>query len=310
MAGATLGLSAYLDVPAYLRATTGQETASLLGLNTTVGGSGSVPAGTTALTVASSTGWAAGPLWLLDGPYSEVAQVVAAPDGTHLTLAAPGTQFAHAPGVSASQSGTAGALAEMLLRASGWIEGYCQQGASGGDRSLYAVSRTERWSMPSARAALDRDGVLLLRPGQFPVQSLSTLTVELGQGQTLTLDVSQVELPVSGRLVEIPYLLANPASPGQQLLLETAGLSRSRRQWVTVTYLGGITPGAVPYDVQQACVWVTSDLLAQRRNPAGAAAVRQGKFELQARLRGDETGDSILLLHAKAALEPYRVRGM
>jgi len=77
---------------------------------------------------------------------------------------------------------------------------------------------------------------------------------------------------------------------------------------VSVTYTGGIAVGAVPYDVQQACVWVASELLAQRRNPSGAASLRMGKFELQARPRLDTSGDSILLLQAKAALEPYRVR--
>jgi hypothetical protein len=38
--------------------------------------------------------------------------------------------------------------------------------------------------------------------------------------------------------------------------------------------------------------------------------VRQGKFELQARPRDDKTGESILMLQAKAALEPYRERGV
>ena len=308
---ATLGASAYVDVPTYLRAATNQETASLLGLNTIIGGTSAAPAGTTNLLVAASAGWVAGPLWLLDGPYSEVAPVTAAPDGTHLTLAAPGTQFAHAPGVSASQAGASGALAEILLRAGGWIEGYCQQGASTSDRSLFAASRSERWGMPSARAALDRDGVLLLRPGHFPIQSVTALAVELGQGNTLSFDVTQIELPSGGRLIEIPYLLlAGTPTPGQQLVLETFGLSRARRQWVTLTYTGGVTPGAVPYDLQQAAIWVASDLLAQRRNPSGAAVVHQGKFELQARLRGDATDDSILLSHAKAALEPYRARAM
>lgn len=308
---ATLGASVYVDVPTYLRAATNQETASLLGLNTTVSGASATPAASTTLPVAASTGWAVAPLWLLDGPYSEVVQVTAAPDGTHLTLAAPGTQFAHAPGVSASQAGASGALAEILLRASGWIEGYCQQGASASDRSLYAVSRFERWGMPSLRASLDRDGVLTLRPGHFPIQSVTALAVELGQGDTLTFDVTQIELPSGGRMIEIPYLLlAGSPTPGQQLLLETFGLSRARRQWVTVTYTGGVLPGAVPYDLQQAAIWVASDLLAQRRNPSGAAVVHQGKFELQARLRGDATDDSILLSHAKAALEPYRVHAM
>lgn len=300
-----LGASAYMDVPAYLRAATNQETASLVGLATTLGGAGTVAAGTTALPVAASTGWAAGPLWLLDGPYCEVVQVTGAPDVTTLSLAAPGTRFAHAAGVSASQAGTAGALAEALLRASAWIEGYCQQGSAAGDRSLFAVSRTERWGMPGPRAWVDRDGVLAVRPGHFPLASVEALSVERAPGEMVTLDAARLELASDGRLVEAP--LAEGASAG---VAPGAGLSRWRRQWVTLTYTGGIPLDAVPYDIQQACVWLASDILAQRRNPSGAALVRQGKFEMQARPWADRTGDSILTMRAKAALEPWRARGL
>jgi hypothetical protein len=137
----TLGACAYIDVLAYLRAAANLETASPLGLNTALGGSSTLTAGATSLLVASSTGWASAPAWLLDGPYSETCQVTTAPDGTHLTLAAPGTRFAHAPGVSVSQAGTSGSLAEAILRASAWIEGYCGQGSGATDRSLFAVPR-------------------------------------------------------------------------------------------------------------------------------------------------------------------------
>ncbi len=305
-----LGVSAYLDVPTYLRAAANQETASLLGLNTTLGGAGTLAAGATSLPVVSSTGWAAGPVWLLDGPYSEMAQVTGSADGTHLTLASPGTQFSHAPGVSVSQAGTSGALAEIILRASAWIETYCQQGSPTGDRSLFAVSRMERWGMPSSRAWLDRDGVLVVRPGQFPVQSVSALSVELGQGQSISFDVTQIEQASDGRVIEVPVLLASPTNPTPLALLTAAGLSRARRQWAVVTYVGGITIGAVPYAIQQACIWVASELLSLRRNPTGAASVKLGKGELQQRPREDPTGDSLLLIQAKAALEPYRNRAM
>lgn len=305
-----LGMSAYLDVPGYLRATTNQETASLVGLNTAVGGSATVAAGATSLPVVASAGWAAGPVWLLDGPYAEMALVTGSADGTHLTLAAPGTQFAHAPGVSVSQAGSAGSLAEAILRASAWIENYCQQGTPTGDRSLFAVSRTERWGMPSARAWLDRDGVLVARPGHFPVQTVMALSVELGMGETISFDVTQIEQPAGGRLIETPILLANPVNPTPLALLSGAGLSRSRRQWAVVTYSGGIAIGATPYIIQQACIWVTSELLAQRRNPTGAAGVKLGKYELQQRPRTDASGDSLLLIQAKAALEPFRAREM
>jgi hypothetical protein len=233
--------------------------------------------------------------------------VTTSPDGAHLTLAAPGTAFAHAAGVGVSQAGSSGALAELIARASAWIEGYCAQGVPG-DRSLFALARTERWTMPSTRAHLDRDGVLVVRPGHFPVQSVSALSVELGQGQTLAFDASQIELPSAGRVIALPYLLAASPSPGQQLLLETHGLARGRRQWAVLTYLGGLTAGTLPYDVQQACAWVVGDLLGQRQNPTGAAELHLGKKSLIARQRGDLTGDSLLLLRAKAILEPHKER--
>ncbi|HEV8191770.1 MAG TPA: hypothetical protein VGP82_09845 [Ktedonobacterales bacterium] len=213
----TWGASAYIDVADYLRAATNVETASLLGLNTVLGGMTAVPS------------------WLLDGPYSEKVQVTGALDGKHLTLAAPGTLFAHAPGVSATQAGSSGALAELLLRASAWIASYCRHDASAGDRSLLAVSRSERWGMPGTRAWLDRDRVLCLRPGHFPVQSVATLALESAPGDALSLDIARIELASSERLVEIP-LAADPLQSGP-LTLAREGLSHRRRQWVVTTYL-------------------------------------------------------------------------
>lgn len=299
-----LGLSAYIDVPTYLRAPANQETASLLGMNTT--STGSQAAGVTNFAVTSSTSWVAGPAWILDGPTSEVVTITGSADGTHVTLAAPGCAFAHTAGASISQGGSRGSLAEIILRASAWIENYCQQGTAGGDRSLFALSRTERWGMPSTRAWVDRDFVVSVRPGHFPVQSLASLSIELGQGSSLAIDVSQLELATVGRLIEIPYLLQTTPTVGQQLLLETRGLSRARRQWAVLTYTGGITVGQVPYDIQQAAIWVTSDMLSQRANPTGAAEVALGKRTHVFRQRGDTVGDSILLLRAHDALQPYK----
>ena len=315
---AGLGLSAYLDVPSYQRAPHNQEIASLLGLNTTLGGSVPQPAGTTALLVVASAGWSIGPAWILDGAVSEVVQITGSVDGTHVTLAAPGTLFAHTAGVSISQAGTAGSLAEVILRASAWVENYCQHGgpagAYGGDRSLFAVARTERWAMPSMRAHIDRDSTIVVMPGHFPVQSVSSLTVELGLGQSLALDVSSMEQQTAGRLVEVPYLLLGGPTVGQQLMLETKGLSRSQRQWAVVTYTGGVASGAsgalaselVPWDIGQAMVWVVSELLAQRRNPTGASEYVLGKLRVVQRQRGDLVGDSLLLLRAHDILQPYR----
>lgn len=293
--------SAYLDISDYLRAATNQETASLLGLNTTL--AAGVAAGALTLPVASSVGWAAGPIWLLDGPWAERAQLTGAPDGATLTLATPGVTLAHGAGVSVSQAGPSGALAEVILRASGWIENYCRQGGPG-DRALFALPRTERWRLPGPRAWLEPDGALAVRVGHFPVQAVTTLSVETAPGAALALDVSQVELASDGRLIELPPSALVPSGA----IAPPPGLSRGGKGWLSVTYTGGpVTPGATPYDLRQACIWVVSELLSQRRNPTGAAAVRMGSFELQARPRTDPTGDSLLLIQAKAALQPYRV---
>src|SRR5512143_2068942 len=145
MTTAGIGRSAYIDIAGYQQAPHGQETATLLGLNTTTGGGATQAAGVTSLVVSSSTGWAAGSCWILDGPYSQIVTVTGSADSTHLTLAGTGTAYAHAAGVSVSQAGASGCLAATILRACGIIENYCQQGSMGGDRSLYAVARTERW---------------------------------------------------------------------------------------------------------------------------------------------------------------------
>jgi hypothetical protein len=47
-------------------------------------------------------------------------------------------------------------------------------------------------------------------------------------------------------------------------------------------------------------------MLAQRLNPAGAAEVQLGKSTRIFRQRGDAVGDSILLLRAHDALQPYK----
>lgn len=288
-------VSAYLDIGEYLRAATNQETASLLGLNTTL--AANVAVGVTALPVVASAGWAAGPLWLLDGPYSETVQVITAPDGVTLTLAAPGVTQAHLQGVSASQAGSLGALAEILLRASAWAESYCRQGAPG-SRSLFALSRVERWGLPGVRAWREPDGGLTIRPAHFPAQTVTSLTIETFPGASVALDATQIELTAGGSLIEVPAVaLASVAAPPV----------RASRMWVTLGYTGGVTPGAVPGELRQALVWVVSDFLAQRRNPTGAAAVRMGRFELQARPRNDPSGDSLLLIQAKAALQPWRM---
>jgi hypothetical protein len=216
--------------------------------------------------------------------------------------------FAHAAGVSISQAGSGGCLAEVILDASADAENYCMQGSDATDHSLFALSRTERWEMPSTRAFLTNDLTLSIRTGHFPVQSISALSVDIGLGQTLTLDATHAELPSGGRVVELPYIMTNALTPGLEFLLDRFGpygFDRSGPYWANVTYIGGFNAGAVPYDFQRAVVLMVSDLLSQRQNPTGASEIGLGKRKLVQRQRGDLVGDSLLLLRAHDLLDNY-----
>ncbi len=300
--------SCYVDAPAFLRGAMGVETASLLGGNSTLATAAS--AGATSLTAASGTGFAAGLAWMLDGPNSEMVTIISV-SGATLALAA-GTGFAHSAGVNVASGGAAGNLAEVLVRASGWVERFCGQGRPGNasDPMLFAVARAERCRLPGPHATLDADGVLTVRPLHFPVQSVSSLTLDWGQGQTWSLDATQIEYPNSARSFDLPPPLPVLATSGFIGSLprawNTLMLNRMGPAWVILNYTGGLTQGALPMEFVQAVCWVACHLLGYRENPTGAAERRLGKKALVARLRGESGDQSGLLEDARAVLEAYR----
>jgi hypothetical protein len=304
-------VSCYVDVPGFVAGAMGVETASLLGGNSTV--ASAAAQGATSLVVASGVGFAAGPGWVLDGPNSEAISITAVAGAT-LTLAV-GLQAAHAAGVCVATGGAAGSLADVLVRASAWVEGYCGQGRPGNasDPMLFALSRSERYRLPGPHAVLDPAGVLTVRPLHFPVQSVSALTLDWGQGQTWTLDASQIEFPETARGFDMPPplpVLGTTGFVGPLGGLPRAwsdiALSRAGPIWVACTYTGGLTAGALPYDFVQGVGWVACHFLGYRENPTGAAERRLGKKALVSRLRGDIGDESLLLADAKRALAAYR----
>src|SRR5690349_17005026 len=124
-----MGTNCYVDVPTFVRGAMGVETASLLGGNSTLATAAS--SGATALTVVDGTNFPAGTCWILDGMNSELVQISTVA-GTTLTLSASTpTTLAHGAGISVATNGTQGSLAEVLVRASAWAEGYCGQGRPG-----------------------------------------------------------------------------------------------------------------------------------------------------------------------------------
>lgn len=172
------------------------------------------------------------------------------------------------------------------------------------------MSRTERYRLPGPHAVIDPSGMLTLAPLHFPVQSIASLTLDWGNGQTWALDATQIELPENARCVNLPAPLPVTGTTGMLGMLprgwSTVAMQRAGPLWVLATYTGGLTAGVLPADFVQAVCWVACHLLGYRENPTGAAERRLGKKALVSRLRGDTTDASTLLTDAKAILRAYR----
>src|SRR5579875_3193298 len=216
-------LSCYVDVPGFVRGAMGVETASLLGGDSVL--ASAVTQGATSLSVTDGTNFAAGVGWILDGPNSEQI-ALSGVAGTTLTLSA-GVQAAHGAGACVATGGTAGALPDVLVRASAWVEGYCGQGKPGNasDPQLWAQARNERYRLPGPHAVLDPAGVLTVRPLHFPVQAVTALMLDWGQGQTWSLDVTQIEFPESARSFDVPPPIPVVGTTG--FLVAPGGLPRA-----------------------------------------------------------------------------------
>jgi len=297
-------LSAYIDVPAFQRVAFGVAAASYLGGSTTL--TGAVGVGSATLPIGTLAGMQTGQIvYVLDGSASEVTSVTGV-SGSAITIT-PVTTFAHAAGVSVSVPGPQGALAAALLSASTWIENYCQQGTPA-DRSLWSKSRTEKTRMPTTRAYVDTAYALCLRPRVWPVTSVASITIEWSPTVTFTVDTSQAEYASDGRSVVVPVVQAL-GTPSPAFWVGPP-VGRADQAWVTLVYTAGITSGAVPFDIQQACAFVTQELLAYAQNPTGAAMLRQGDVQIMQRLRGsgnrESSADGIFMAQAKALLQPYK----
>ena len=104
------------------------------------------------------------PAWILDGYNSEKVTVTAG--GGTSTLTTTATAYQHAAGVNIASAGIAGSLPDMLVRASRRADLYCAQGPMGApERTLYALSRSEIYRMPTSRAHVTVDMTAESGPG-------------------------------------------------------------------------------------------------------------------------------------------------
>ena len=295
--------SVYSDVPDFLaNGAANVETASLVGGSAPL--STSVAAGATTLPLTGVIGFPPSgtfTAYLLDGANSE--RVLASVSGGSLVVGA-GTAAAHAAGITVCSAGSAGCLADAIIRASRAIEGYCKQGPDGGvDRSLFASLRTEIAHGPSTRAHFDTNYALVISPWRWPVLSLSTVMVQFGADGPINLATTPIFIPTEGRWIIVPYASVAP-SP---VLYSIQG-RRGDGFVATWSYVGGPCVGSalagVPDDMRMACHLLVADILSQRQNPYGVSEASQGKVHRIHRHRSD-TWTSLFREHAYELLAPY-----
>jgi hypothetical protein len=303
-------MNTYTDPFAYLRAATGHDTSTVIANLTRIASNASIGATSISLQAATTTALNQyDQVYIFDGSASEIVTMTPSTTGspaTSLTVSA--TQYAHSAGTPICSDGTggiAGSLASMIFTASSQIEEYCRQPL------LQATYSNEQLPLRTMRAAVTRDYTLMIRPKRFPVTAVSAASLILRGQTTITLDTSQVDIDADAQLVNFLQIQSSSGGNGGNTLYATWPIALPATPgYAKLSYTAGYVYSTLPPDVRQACIWLVSDLLSDRRNPTGAAELRLGDMQLVTRLRGDTTGRSVLTIRAYDYLEPYRQKAM
>lgn len=297
-------LNMYIDPLTFRRAPSGLESDSLLG-NLVLLASPGVTAGATSLPLQApgltTTLNLYDRVYLFDGPNSEVVTVTVSTDTLGVeNISCTPTAVAHLALTVICTNGSLGSLADQIASASAWMEHVCYQ-------SLFQTTYTnELLAMPTMRAAFDADGQLTFRPRHFPITSVTGLAVAWAPSLVVTYDPTQTFIDGASRVCSVPNLVMLPGNQIQNSnLLQSP--SRSRKGQVQVTYTAGYAANALPGDLREACVLVTSDLLAKRYNPVGAPDISDGSSHISSVLKGDNSGETMLIKRARAILAKYSV---
>ena len=300
-------MNVYLDQFDFIRGTHGLEFQSLIGNSARFTSSQSV--GANALTV-PATGLKRitvqlnyfDRITIFDGSSTEVVQVGsagAAVGATSIPLLAP-TQFLHGIGVGWCSDGIAGSLADQIVDASAWMETQCNQPL------LQTTWSNEQMLMPTMRASIDNQGAVHFRPRHWPIQSISGYSIATTPVVSTSYDPTQVWVD-SDKQVCID---ANPTPLGTQGQTQSTypiqpRLNREQKAQLTLSYVSGYAYSALPGDLKEAAVLVVSDLVAKRHNPVGAPEIKDGTTDISAVLRGDLSGESLLVKRAMKTLIKY-----
>jgi hypothetical protein len=289
--------STYITPIEYARANTGQETASLVGnvLRLSAG----VVIGATSLPVTPNTTVALAAndrVVIFDGSSSEEVMVTApASVGANAITTTP-IQFAHAQFTALCSDGVRGSLADDIITASDMVEDQCIQ-------SLLLTTRIDTLSLQTMQASISNDGVLTLKPQNFPVQTVTGVVLNSGL-TSISFDATKASIELGQQLVKFYQLLptTNPPPQGSPF---GAQVSQRTKGTITLTYTSGFAYAAMPPRVKKACVLYVSDLLSKRRNPSGASHVQQGKVTAKYGHVGDISGESDLIKEARNLLSSF-----
>lgn len=301
----------YTDPYQYLRAATGHDASTVMANLTRI--SSNVSQGATSISLQAATTTALNQydqVYIFDGAASEIVTMTPTTTNagaTSLTVSA--TQYAHNAGTPICTDGTgglAGSLASMIFTASAQIEEYCRQPL------LQATYSNETLPLRSMRAAVTRDYTLMLRPKRFPVTAVSAASLVLRGPTTIALDVSQASIDADAQLVNLLQIQSSSSgSNGGNTLFATRPIALPVTPgYAKLSYTAGYASNSLPSEIRQSAIWMTSDLLSDRRNPTGAAEIRLGDMSLTTRLRGETSGRSVLMMRAEKALTPYVQRMM
>lgn len=285
----------------YSNAPEGLEYASLLGNALRL--SNAVIAGATSLPVTPNTTVALAQFDLItvyDGLNSEQVQVASAtaPGASSIPLLT-GLQFNHAQYTPCSSKGVLGDLGGEILKASAWVENITRQ-------SLWSTTQLETLRLPSMRASIDNQQVLTFRTKQYPVTAIVSLFIGPNLSTLQQYDQSQAIVDAN-EMVTVPQLIATGAGSSTYSLVMQQ-VSRTMNAYLQVTYTAGYTSANMPADIKDAAVLLTNELLARRTNPVGADQFDLADKRIVAALRGDATGDSLLIKKAKFLLSNYTLR--
>lgn len=297
-------MNLYTDPYAYIRAASGHDTATVIGNLVRIASPG-VVVGATSITLTAPTTVAMNAydqIVIFDGANSEVATLTDTAWQGVSTISVQALQYAHATGTPLCSDGTQGSLAAMIVNASAEIEAHCDQSL------LSATYSNEKLPLRTMRAAITNDHSLMVRPRHFPVSSISALSIILDTSTSIALSTSQAILDADALLVTVPILQATSNMP--VIPWTPWPPSQTMPGFVQLSYTAGYAYTALPRDVTQAAIWLTSDLLSDRRNPTGAAEIKYGDVAMKMRLARESGGGSQLTMKAYRALSNYRQRVM